>query len=115
MVLQEDRFTVFSNQKLLSQPLCRFATSKPDLAFFHRENYAFNESVVGCIGIGGVGEEAVEENPYTLTGAFGEDKPPGLIETGESQVVASMVLLAATLGVPGNRRKCSRRQTFLDN
>lgn len=39
----------------------------------------------------------MEQSPYTLTGALGEDKP-GLMETAESQVVASMVLLATYLG-----------------
>ena len=39
-----------------------------------------------------------ESSLYTLTGALREDKPLGPMETGESQVVAAMVLLAATVG-----------------
>ena len=31
----DEKFTLFRNQLLLFQPLCRYASSKPDLALFH--------------------------------------------------------------------------------
>ena len=103
VVLGEETFTVFFNQKLLSLPICQFATSKPDLAFFHNQKYAFEGLLLGCVQVEAGCSTQEEENTYTLTGAVGEDELSD--QTAENQMVATMVLLATALGFRAVRRR----------
>ena len=114
VVLGEETFTVCSNQKLPSLPICRYATSKPDLAFFHKQKYTFEGLLLGCSVVvqDEAAQEEEEENTYTLTGAVGEDEL--LEQTVENQVVATMVLLATALGFQAVRQE-SKRPSFLDS
>ena len=47
-----DNFTIFANQELLGRtlPLCKYATSRPDLAFYHNKKYVY-EGNLGCSGL----------------------------------------------------------------
>ena len=94
-VFREEMFTLSSNETLLSQPICQFATSKPDLAVWHKEKYVFQERLLGGVQVDGSVQEQ-EENLHILTGAVGEDKLSR--QTAVNQVVAAMLLLATALG-----------------
>ena len=106
-VFREEMFTLSSNETLLSQPICQFATSKPDLAVWHKEKYVFQERLLGGVLVDGRAQELggvqvdgraqeQEENLHILTGAVAEDKP--LQQMAVNQVVAAMLLLATALG-----------------
>lgn len=101
VILGEENFTVFSNQKLLSNPFCIAATSHPDLVFFHNQKYVVEGLLSGCAEVvqaeEGCTTQEEKETTYTLTGAVGEDKNEQ--QPAENQLVEQMVLLATTLGL----------------
>ena len=80
-------------------PLCMYATSRPDLAFYHNKKYVYEGTLLGCSGL--VTETQIspeaslpeasspEANPYFLSG---EDKLSD--DVGERQAIAAMLLLA---------------------
>ena len=46
-----DGFTTFTNKQVLKGlPFCKFATSKPDVVFYHREKYAIDQNLYGVSG-----------------------------------------------------------------
>ena len=98
-----DDFSIMCNQKLLSIPVCRYATSQADLAIFHNEKYVYDGTLIGfyCAGEKSYENEDEESeetdsDTYVLLGMAGEDKHEG---RDVKQVLAGMLLLATKLGV----------------
>ncbi len=94
-----DKFVFHSNEYLLGKenrsdlPVCRFATAKPDMAFFHKDLFV-TKSTLLC----GVVPMDIEENDHTLLGCVSEDKK-GTRSKGVSQLIAGMVALSTNLGL----------------
>ena len=92
-------FEVISSKIILDSPLCAYATSKPDLVFYSKENFVVGNTIVGGVIPMDTDREEMSPPPEpeenTLLGVAGEDK---LIKKGETQAIAAMLLVATHLG-----------------
>ena len=89
------QFYVFSSESLLDKPLCEFASSKPDIVFYSKDNFALIGGVIPMEVDGEPPLPTLDPKEHTILGMVAEDK---LAKSGESQPVAGMLLLATHLG-----------------
>lgn len=79
--------------------LCPHASSRPDLAFYHRDNYVVSDVVYSaCIPME-VGDDGIpsdqDSEKNVLLGCVGEDK---INQLNLSQAIAGMLLLTTRMG-----------------
>ncbi len=110
-----DEFEFHSNEYLLGKenrtdlPVCKFATAKPDMAFFHKDLFV-TKSTLLCgvvpMDIEGAMDDDDLDDDHTLLGYVGEDKK-GTRSKGISQLIAGMVALSTNLGLTALARSLS--------
>ena len=85
-----DEFSVkYVDAAVGDKKVCRYATSRPDLCFFHTTKFYQKSTVIALAG------SFENESCGTLYGMGGEDKLNS--RCGEEQTVAAMILVAATV------------------
>jgi hypothetical protein len=109
------KYKMYHRQSVLQKdfPVCKYATSQPDIGFYYLEKFAVENTIIACSVesvAGGVssleledkqrcmiksGGESQPSQPHTLFGHGGEDK---LKSGGEPQAIAAMLVMACQIG-----------------
>ena len=101
-------YEIFSNQPIVApeiqrKEVCPFSTSRPDIVFFHRENFCVADTLLmGCVPMEIESDDSDNtEEQSTLLGFTGEDKRGG---SNFSQLIAGVFLVLSDSGLKAINR-----------